>query len=959
MYSNNKLAKAVRLALVFGASATAGISANAFAAEETTAEEDVERIEVTGSRIKRADMESASPVSVISNEDMKIQGISNVADALQNLTAQSGGLTAAVNNGGSGNATVNLRGLGSNRTLVLVNGRRMAASGTGATATVDLNTIPMSAVKRIEILKDGASAVYGSDAIAGVVNIIMRDDFEGFEFDASYSETSEGDGDEASISTTFGISSDKGNIVVNLGYYDRGDVRQADRSYSECPIWEADDGEGPYKYCGGSSFSLGMNTYLADDSRIQFEPGGNGTSTPEGYHPWVNGGEGNDRYNYSALSYLFTPATRYNASVLGNYEIADDLNFFAEAYYTNRQSVQQMAPQPIYYAYGANGRNWTMTQDSEVYPFVGLYDFDMPGSTAAGEYNTMYPLRRMQEVGPRIFSQEVNSLQLTTGLEGMIGDFSWDVFYTYGRNSAIDKSANYINMENAIKSVNENCEGVTVTGTPDNYTVDGNDPTAPCINYMGLGAVSESDADYIRYTDQGTSGTEMHHLGAGISGDLFELPAGPLGFAFGIEHREEEAYNQPDAFSSSGIGSGNAVQPTSGGYKVDEAFVELVIPVLRDLPFAQSVDIEAAMRFFDYDTFGSDDTYKLGLTWRMFDSLMLRSVVSTAFRAPSVGELFGGQSDSYTNFNDPCNFVGGADFANPDYLTACNNDVTMGLIPGDGSWEQGNGQVRAVVGGNPDLGPETADTFTVGVVFEPLEGLSMTVDYYNIEIDNVISSVGVGTVLDECYSAGADGGVGGSNSFCSSGTVMRNAVGDFDGLSATNANLSVWEVTGIDYNVAYNFDALSLDWALDWEASYIDSWEVQGFAGQDRIDYVGVASSGSGSIPDWKHNFSAQVSGESWTVAYNLMWIDELTTESVALNGTDPADVVDATADSFMSHNISATYHINEHVSVRGGVDNITDEEPPYYSDYDDSNTDTTLYQYIGTNFYVGTTITF
>ena len=234
---NNQVSKAVRLAIAFGTASTAVFSASSIAAEEGV--EKVERIEVTGSRIKRADLESASPVSIITTEDMKVQGISNISDALQNLTAQSGGLTAAVNNGGNGNATVNLRGMGSSRTLVLVNGRRMIASGTGASSTVDLNAIPFSAVKRIEVLKDGASAVYGSDALAGVVNIIMRDDFEGFELDASYAETGEGDGEEASLSSTFGVSSDKGNVVVNVGFYDRGTVRASDRDYSACPYAES------------------------------------------------------------------------------------------------------------------------------------------------------------------------------------------------------------------------------------------------------------------------------------------------------------------------------------------------------------------------------------------------------------------------------------------------------------------------------------------------------------------------------------------------------------------------------------------------------------------------------------------------------------------------------------------------------------------------------------------------
>ena len=945
---NNQVSKAVRLAIAFGAASTAAFSASSIAAEEGV--EKVERIEVTGSRIKRADLESASPVSIITTEDMKIQGISNISDALQNLTAQSGGLTAAVNNGGNGNATVNLRGMGASRTLVLVNGRRMIASGTGAASTVDLNAIPFSAVKRIEVLKDGASAVYGSDALAGVVNIIMRDDFEGFELDASYAKTGEGDGEEASISSTFGVSSDKGNVVVNVGFYDRGTVRASDRDYSACPYSET---EGK-RFCAGSGNSLGMNGYLdnGDGDQIQFEPGGNGTSSPSGYHPYIGSGEGNDAYNYSAASYLSTPATRYNVSVLGNYELADDLNFFAEAYYTNRTSTQQLAPAPINYTYNVDGRDWLISQNPEVYPFSGLYDFATPGQDV-----NLFPLRRMSEMGGRVFEQEVNTAQFTTGLEGFIAEqYSWNVFYTYGRNSAVDRSKNYINVDKMIASVNENCEGVTVTGTPGNASVTGNDPAAPCINYFGEGSLTQADADYLRYTDQGTSGTEMHHIGASISGDLFELPAGVIGFAFGLEHREESAFNQPDAFSSSGIGSGNAVQPTSGGYKVDEAYVEFVVPLLTDLPMVQSLDLEAALRYFDYDTFGSDTTYKLGLTWRMTDEVMLRSVLSTAFRAPSVSELYGGQSDSFTNYTDPCTGFGGAGF-DSKYQVACAADAAAGSIASDGTFAQNSGQLRAVVGGNPDLGPETADTFTVGLVVEPLDGLSFTIDYYDIEVENVISSVGITTKLDKCYSAGATGGQGGSFPLC--GGVVRDGTGNFDGTPSLNQNLSTWNLSGIDFNAEYNFDAAGLAWKASWEASYISKWEVQEFAGEPLQDYVGVASSSSGSIPEWKHNLGLSVYGDDWSVSYNAMYVNSLVTESVALFDKDPADFYAPEADSFISHTISGSYQLNEHVSLRGGVDNLTDEEPPYYSDYDDANTDTTLYKYVGRNFFVGTTISF
>jgi iron complex outermembrane receptor protein len=956
MYNNSKVAKAIRVAMMFGAGAAAAISAPTFAADEGI--EEVERIEVTGSRIKRADMESASPVSVITTADMKMQGISNVADALQNLTAQSGGLTASVNNGGNGNSTVDLRGMGANRTLVLINGRRMIASGTGATATVDLNTIPMSAVKRIEVLKDGASAVYGSDAIAGVVNIIMRDDFEGLEFDASYAETSEGDGEESTISTTFGVSSDKGNIVVNLGYYDRGTVRQSDRAYSNCPIWEGTNDAGdPYKFCGGSGSTLGMEAFTSV-GRVQFEPGGSGLDNPNGsgYHDFVGSGDVNDRYNYAATSYLSTPATRYNASVLGKYEITDEVSFFAEAYYTNRSSVQQMAPNPIGGWSGvSSGNGFAPSEHPEIYPFSGLYDFGqaLVGTDPTVD-NTIYPLRRMQEMGERVFSQEVNTIQITTGLDGVIADeYYWNAFYTYGRNSAIDKAENYINLANVAKSIGENCEGVSVTGTPGSYDVTGNDPAAPCINYYGLGNMSASDTDYLRYTDQGTSGTELEHYGASISGEVFDLPAGAVGVAFGVERRKESAYNQPDAFSSGGLGSGNAVLPTKGGYSVNEAYAEAIVPVLSDLPFAQSVDLELAMRYFDYDTFGSDTTWKVGLTWRMNDMIMLRSVASTAFRAPNVGELFAGQSDDFANYTDPCNGVGGPD-QDPLYAAACANDVAANLIPGDGSYNQANGQVRSVSGGNPELGPETADTFTVGAVIEPLDGLSFTVDYYQIAIENVVDSVSVGTQYDGCYSAGtAAGGVGGSDVMCKN--VRRNsATGSFDGTESFNENLAQWDLEGWDFNAQYNFEIGSVEMKADWEASYVTQWDVVAFEGQEADITAGVMGT-----PEWKHNFGLSAYWNDLSISYNILFVDEMTINEVVNEGADPADYVTPVADSFMTHTLSGAYQMNSNISLRFGIDNLTDEEPPYNSSYGDANTNTRQYKYIGRNYFVGTTITF
>ncbi|USD36433.1 MULTISPECIES: TonB-dependent siderophore receptor [Ferrimonas] len=977
------VSKAVRLAMITGASAAA-LTAPAVWAEE----EDVERIEVTGSRIKRADIEGASPVSVITAEQLQATGIVKVSDALQQLSAAQGGITTAVNNGGEGKLSIDLRGLGAKRTLVLVNGRRFVNSGTGANDSVDLNNIPVSMVKRIEVLKDGASAVYGSDAIAGVINVITKNDFEGFEFSAQYGETTEGDGDEYELSATFGSNFEKGNVVVNVGYYNRGEVRQGDRSFSACPLSENADGT----YCAGSANSIGMGAFVngseglaigsdgnffgyigdtkvsdpnSDDPDattyeifdqagtaighlsdegvssyepwLQFEPGGDGSSSDKGYHPFSDA----DRYNYAAVSYLSTPAERANFSVNGTYEFNDDLRFISENSFVWRHSNQQMAPQPINYTLN----NWTLPAN---YPYAQNYSF-LPDGITAGTINPvtgeavtgqdqLWPLRRMTEVGPRIFEQTVYTWRTVVGFEGTLADeWQWGVSYMAGRNDAKDVSDNYINMDRVVKSVTENCEGVSPDGT-------GNNPDAPCINYFGEGSLTPNDVKYIAYTDQGTGFNQQEIIEAHISGDAFDMPAGAVGIAAGIEHRRESAGFQPDALTVAGLGSGNAQDPTSGRYDVSEAFVELAIPVVADAGFIENFDIEAAVRYSDYSTFGSDTNYKIGATLRTGGGLMLRSVASTAFRAPTVNELFGGQSDSYENYADPC--------SNADAnATVKANCIADGVTPGT---PQQNQQTRAKVGGNPDLQAETADTFTVGLVYEPtfIENLSMTVDYYDIEIEDAISNVDVNTKVDVCYNS-ANGGVDGTGTFCND--IGRDAVGQIDGVIATLENVANIQTSGLDFNVAYNFDAAGLDWRVDYESTYLLEYDFTPYAGADPFDYVGQVFSSGGSYVEWKHSFNAAVRGDTWAFNYQMRYLEGLDRFEA-----DPAKpkLGDST-DAVMYHDISGSYFVNDYVTVTAGIDNLFDEEPPYVTNGIDGNTDTYTYDVLGSRWYVQTIVKF
>ncbi|WP_138635176.1 TonB-dependent receptor domain-containing protein, partial [Pseudoalteromonas phenolica] len=511
------------------------------------------------------------------------------------------------------------------------------------------------------------------------------------------------------------------------------------------------------------------------------------------------------------------------------------------------------------------------------------------------------------------------------------------------------------------RSINDNCVGVTVKGAPGSYTVEGNDVTAPCINYMGADSLSQEDADYIRYTDQAVGYNQMSLTALSISGELFELPGGYAGFAAGYEHREEEGGSSPDALTVSGVGSGNASSPTFGSFQVDEIYAELYLPVIDDL------EITAAIRAFDYSTFGQDETWKLGFKYAPIDGLTLRGTISTAFRAPSIGDLFGGQSTGYPPYTDPCNNWDSKD-SNSNIYKNCSRDVGAGF-------EQPNGQVdRSLSGGNPDLQPETADTLTYGFIYEPsfVEGFSMTVDYFNIEMENVITSVGAQTIIDKCYEA-ADGGIGGASSWCS--TLSRNAIGTVSGVEATSQNLSVWEVEGVDFNFNYTTDLSNLTLKVDWEGTHYMSWKDQSFEGQPIDENVGRATTGT--IADWKHTLSTSLRADDWSVTWVARYISESETSSIfdakqdlaqgIANGVtgdaltalkqevdqQKLDAADHTAEAYITHNVSVSYYVNDNFSVSAGIRNLTDETPPYFTDYGDSNTDQYTYDTVGRRWFM------
>ena len=873
------------------------------------AAESIEKIQVTGSRIKRSDMENASPVTIIGADDIKAMGATSIDSVLQKMTATGGAMTnPGINNGSGGNASIDLRGLGSNRTLVLVNGRRMIASGTGAASTVDLNTIPVSMIKSVEVLKDGASAVYGTDAVAGVVNIILKDDFEGLDMNANTAITGEGDATENSIDFTVGTSFDKGNIVIGVQYTDRGKASQADRSFSECPLAEGSNG----LYCTGSSYNEGGHIWngngdkgltvnaKGEDTPVSLIDDSGVTGRGGDYHRYGNA----DAYNYSPASYLYTPMERLNLTGIATYELSDDTSLFTEFTYTKRWSEQQMAPQPVWFdfEYTENMGNALLSQSYDERVDLdgdGYLDKNADGSYVTQERNYQYGDmisygRRMSDTGARYFEQSVDTVRAVVGAQGFIGDYSWDVSANFGRNDSVDKLSNLHNMGAIQDQITE--------GT---------------FNPLDQAAWVSDDFRKNVYTEVNNGGSQLFIIAASVSGELFEMPAGYAAFAAGVERRQEKAWYTPDSLTAQGLANDPMVEPTAGGFDVNEAYVEFALPLLADAPFAQNVELSAAIRAFDYSTFGSDETWKLGLTWKANDELMLRSVVSTAFRAPTVDELYSGNSPSFEQINFP------------------------------GAQQQ----AEVTVGGNSLLTPEEADTLTAGIVYDPewLDGFSMTLDYYKIEIENAIASVNEQYIVDQCLATSSNAG----STLCQSANISMDSTGRVK-FNNQLQNIGSEETSGFDLNLTYSFEAAGLNWRATLDTTYLDEYVVTVL--DDTVDYAGLITSGLGGYADLKSNFTLSARGESWDATYKARYIAGMDSYSCQ---ADPSSCLAPTTPSVIYHDISGSYLLSDTVTLSAGVNNLFDKEPPYYSGNNDSNTDPYTYDVLGRRFHAGINVKF
>jgi len=957
-FKTTKLRDAITFALAVGSIAGTGA---AFAQETEKQATTLDRVEVTGSRIRQVDAETSSPVLSISRQQLEQTGLTSVGDVLFNITSSDGGALRNITtstNGSDGTQNISLRGLGATRTLVLVNGRRWVTQGD---STVDLNTIPISVVERIEVLKDGASAVYGSDAIAGVVNVITRTNFDGAEARVYLGEYSKGDGFQEAYDFTLGANTDKINAVLSLSYTDQDPVFAGDREISSVPVFGGGDLASGGLYGSGSNLlgnfvrcstattptSSGFRTCTpVAGGPYTLNPGADGRDASDfhRFRSYTFDGSGNsDRYNFAPINYLLQPIERFNVYGQGTLRLTDSINANVMATYVKRRSVQQLAEVPLSMDIrGTSGPQWAFapTADNVFNPF---------------DENLRSANFRMQAVGPRKPSYDNDNIAVTTWFDGAFEAFGrnmyWDAGYSYMESTITTSGENYINLANLRNAVGpsfRDAQGVLRCGsvgsvisgcTP--FNVFGGADLG-----LGAGVISQAEYDamikYVSYTKNERQKNTTKDYFVNLSGDIVDLPAGPLGFAVGFEHRRTSFANTPDALVAGGFSSDNFSEPTSGDVNSDEAYAELNIPLLADIPLAKLLEINLATRTSSYDStgffggqtvnpdIGDDTSSKIGLKWQVFDDLMIRGTYSESFRAPSVTDLFQGGGESFPSATDPCNTINYANATTDQARCNANNVPVGGTV-------QANSQIRSLVGGNPQLKPEFGETRTLGVVYSPsfVEGLDFSLDWYEIELEDVISFRGAQSVLNACYRNDQAANID-QDLFCS--FVVRDATGAIIDLRQTQFNLDQGKVEGYDFSVKYRMPETSFGrFGFQWDNTYQVENTLFGTVGE--YDGAPTWRLRSNLTTTWqKGDFEA-----SWAMRY-YSGLDETCDGSLYFEyGITPAEVCgdkfDSNGNFLRGENRlpSVTYHDVQvgwktpwNGKVVLGGRNVFGKEPPY-----------------------------
>ena len=920
--------KALALAVSSATVLTGGMSSQALAQVEQ-----IEEVTVTGSRIKRQDFISNSPVATVDAEQFKLTGTVNTESLLNTLPQVVPGLDRTSNNPGNGTASVDLRGLGESRTLVLINGRR--ASPTNQGGTVDINTIPTALIKNVEVVTGGASAVYGSDAIAGVVNFTLDDEFQGIQTGAGYEITEEGDAGIFNADFTWGggFANDRGHVVVNVSVADRDALFQGDRDFSTFAQFEStDDAGNPILINGGSSGVPGTSIFaggfgFSPSFGIIFEPDGS-------LRNFETTGDDNDFYNYAPDNFIQLPQERIQATILSKFELTENIEAYSEILYTNSQVPQQLAPSPAFQnvTFTVDG-NPFITPEAQVILSNGIGDGVDANGNGIADTATALVRRRLEEVGPRFADDEFETISLTSGLRGDIGASAWsyDAYITIGESTGESTLLGDVSSTRFAQSLLLGPDGGCL------------DPSGGCVptNIFGEGNISAESVAFLSTFIESEQTFDQVIAAANFTGKV-----GIVGLAAGLEYRDQEFDFSPNAALAAGDLVGFNSAPASGGsVDVTEFYAEALIPILSGRVGAERLEVELAARVSDYSTIGSVETFKAAGSWAITDKFRFRGGANLAIRAPGIGELFAPQGENFPGAIDPCSAEGAPDAAT---VAICAATGVPANVIGTPAINSPAGQVRSLVGGNPDLIEEEATTLTFGFVANILPSLTVSVDYFDIEIDDFVAAFGgtAANVLGICFDpTDPAGGVG--SDFCN--VIDRLPGGQIDSVTLSAQNVAQQTLAGFDIAASYGTQLGSGNFSVRYLGTITEEREFTAFDGAEPFDCAGRFGDAlcDEPLPEYRHRITVGWAGEK--ISGQLLW------RHIGSSEDDNDDVVffveDLDSENYID--VSGEYRFNDNFSLNFGVDNLFDQQPPILGgNAEQSNTFPATFDVFGRTYY-------
>ncbi|WP_243049925.1 TonB-dependent receptor [Dyella sp. RRB7] len=971
-FGENKLCTSVRLALSLGMLAASAYGTAAFAQDaqssttppsDQTKSKTLETVTVTGSLIRRVDVETSSPVVTIDRAQIQATGKQTLGDLVQQLPAMTGGnVNPQTNNGGgTGGSSINLRGLGSRRTLILVDGQRLLSK--------DPNAIPIDAIERIEVLPTGASATYGSDAIGGVVNFILRKNYQGATFTANVGQSDRNDGDQSGYTFTFGQTSDKGSIMAGISYNKQDGVLASSRSFSENSLTLTKHNN---VVIGGSYSTPNDFLQLPDGTPgfngcanasqpgfVALNKGGNSSVlSPANYHCITLA----DKYNYAGVNLDMTPQERTGGFLNGDYHLTDHITAYVDAIYEKTSANFQLAPA----VYGTDTTGASITAGNA---------FNPTGQAVSG--SNLAFRTRLTSGGNRYAFNGREDAQVNTGFRGDFTVFdkawNWDVGLNYGHESVVTTTKGLVN-QNLLYT------GDSTLNADGSATCPAGVSSVAC-QFNPFDANAPGNAAAVKAA-QVTATSNVYEIEktwhAGISGELFSLPAGGVQLAVGYEYRKESERVNPDTSllldpttGSCALGS-QCVSGLSGGYNTKDLYAETFIPILAGVPGAQSLNLTIGDRYSRVSTFGSTNNFKFALEWKPIDDLLLRGTMEEVFRAPTVGELYSSGSDAPNLTRDPCDGYTGAPAGSPLAL-ACQNVPTNGTFKNNFDGSQASAIVQgAALAGFP-IKPESGKSFDLGLVYSPsyVAGLSTTLDFWHIYLNNTITSVGLQSVLDLCAA--------GQTQFCP--YIKRNQNGQFaQGFVEPTANLGSLSTGGIDWSANYKLPQFAIgQFNIGVTATYLKYFnqdtapgEVGNVEYKDAGTFLRYGSAAAAACPDnagiclfprWRAQGYVNWQAGGWSAEWRMRYIG---TFSAGTNGDDTSlNGVPGTVTKFGStiyNDVSIGYNLTPiNTRVDFGVNNLFDKQPPmlYGNNTLNANTDPSDFDLMGRYFWARVTVKF